>query len=288
MLTTGITLAPAEPAHIDELGRICYEAFKDISDAHGFPQDVPSVQAGRQMMGMLVSRPDYYGVTAIADGQIVGSNFLSLSDPVAGVGPITVDCAFQGRDIGRMLMKDVMRYASEHGIASVRLVQDAYNPKSISLYASLGFDTKHALAVMRPVAAAEADPTVRDATEADLDAMDSLCKRIYKVSRRNEVAAGIAHKFPVLVRVRDGRISAYLIPMFFGHGVGESEADMLALAQEGARRMPERTLIFAPLEEADLFRTFLAAGFRTVKMMNLMTMGPYEAPSRVWIPSVLY
>jgi len=59
------------------------------------------------------------------------------------------------------------------------------------------------------------------------------------------------------------------------------------LAQEGARRSPE-VLVFAPLTEADLFRMFLAAGFRTVKMMNLMTMGPYDPPSRVWIPSVMY
>jgi predicted N-acetyltransferase YhbS len=148
-----VTLTPARPEHIDELGRICYEAFKDISGAHGFPPDFPSVQIARQVMASLVERPDYYGVTAMDDGQIVWSNFMSLTDPVAGVGPITVDCAFQGRDIGRTLMSDVIRYAREHGIAMVRLVQDAYNTGSISLYASLGFETRHPLAVMRPAPA---------------------------------------------------------------------------------------------------------------------------------------
>lgn len=128
---------------------------------------------------------------------------------------------------------------------------------------------------------------MREAIEDDLDALDELSKRIYKVTRRGEVAAAIPHK-SVLVRERDGRICAYLIPHIFGHGVGESEEDLVTLAQEGARRAPEQTLVFAPLDEADLFRKFLAAGFRTVKMMNLMTMGPYEAPSRVWMPSVLY
>lgn len=284
--TTGVTLAPAQPAQIDELGRIVYEAFKDISSAHGFPPDFPSVHVARQAVGMMVSRPDFYGVAASLDGQIAGSNFLSLSDPVAGVGPITVDCAFQGRGIGRLLMSDVIRYANEHGIAMVRLVQDAYNTRSISLYAELGFDTRHALALMQ--ASPATDPSVRDAVNGDLDALEALCTRIYKVTRRGEVAAAIQHGFPVLARVRDGRIRAYLIPGVFGHGVGESEEDMLALAQEAAHRATQPPLVFAPLDEADLFRKFLAAGFRTVKMMNLMTVGPYEAPARVWMPSILY
>src|SRR6266404_4152815 len=122
---TDFTLTEAKPAHIDELGRICYEAFKDIADAHGFPPDFPNVQIARRVMAMMISRPDFYGVTAMLGDQLAGSNFLSLTDPVAGVGPITVDCAFQGRAIGRALMSDVVRYAREHGIEMVRLVQDA-------------------------------------------------------------------------------------------------------------------------------------------------------------------
>ncbi len=287
-MATAITLTRALPEHADELGRICYEAFKDVSDAHAFPSDVPSVQAGQGVIGMLISRQDVYGVAALVDGQVAGSNYLTLSDPVAGVGPITVDCAFQGRDIGRMLMRDVIREARERGIASVRLLQDAFNMQSISLYASLGFDTRHPVALVKPTPASAADPSVRDATERDLDEIESLCKRIYKVTRRGEVAGAIQAKLPVLVRTRDGRMCGYLIPLFFGHGVAESEDDILAMAQEGARRAPEQTLVFAPLDEAELFRKFLAVGSRTVKIMNLMTMGPYDPPSRVWIPSVMY
>jgi ribosomal protein S18 acetylase RimI-like enzyme len=286
--TADITLTRAEPAHVDELGRICYEAFKDICDAHRFPLDLPSAQAARQTIGMLVSRPDFYGVTAMTDGHIVGSNFISFSDPVGGVGPITVDCAFQGRAIGRTLMSDVIREAHKRGVSMVRLLQDAYNVHSISLYASLGFDTKHPIALMRPTPASSANPSVRDATANDLDAIGALSERIYKVTRRGEVAAALQGKLPVLVRVRDGRISAYLIPLFFGHGAGETEDDMLVLAQEGARRAPDQTLVFAPLDEGELFRKFLGARFRTIKMLNLMAMGPYETPSRVWMPSILY
>jgi len=94
-MSTSVELIPVKPEHAGELGRICYEAFKDIADRHAFPPDVPSVQAGRAIIGMLASRPDFYRVAAMVDGELAGSNYLSLMDEVAGVGPITVDCAFQ-------------------------------------------------------------------------------------------------------------------------------------------------------------------------------------------------
>src|SRR5690242_11904667 len=102
-LPAGVQLVAAERQHVGELGRICYEAFKDIADRHGFAPDFPSVQVARSVIGTLVERKDFYGVAAIVNGELAGSNFVSLTDPVAGVGPITVDCAFQGRDLGRAL-----------------------------------------------------------------------------------------------------------------------------------------------------------------------------------------
>ncbi len=37
-----VELVPARAEHVSELGRIAYEAFKDISDRHGFPTDFGS------------------------------------------------------------------------------------------------------------------------------------------------------------------------------------------------------------------------------------------------------
>jgi hypothetical protein len=76
------------------MGRICYEAFKNLHDRHHFPLDFPSAALARQVLGMMVSRSDFYSVVALLDGQVVGSNFLSLSDPVAGIGPVTVEPGF--------------------------------------------------------------------------------------------------------------------------------------------------------------------------------------------------
>jgi hypothetical protein len=55
--------------------------------------DFPSVQLARQVIGLVVTRPEFYGVAAMSTGELVGSNFLTVVDEVAGVGPIMVDPA---------------------------------------------------------------------------------------------------------------------------------------------------------------------------------------------------
>lgn len=286
---TAVELAVAKPEHVGELGRICYEAFKDITEKHGFRPDFPSAAAARQVIGLLVGREEFYGVAALVDGQPAGSNFLSLLDEVAGVGPITVEVPLQGQDIGRALMQDVIEYARRNQIRRVRLLQDAYNMASLSLYANLGFQVRDVVALMQPNPGVGRDPTVRAVTPDDLLAIERLGKRIYKASRRNEVALAIEAGFSPLLRERNGSISGYLIPGMLGHGVTESEEDALALIGEIAQRLPpEAAQFFCPLSEASFFRKVLQAGCRTIKVMNLMTMGPYESPDEVWMPSVQY
>ncbi len=284
-----VQLVEACPEHVGELGRICYEAFKDLADRHGFPPDFPSAHFARRVIGMLVARPDVYGVAALVNGEVAGSNYMSLTDPVAGVGPISVDCAFQGLDIGRKLMQAVIDHARAKNIQRVRLLQDGFNSLSVSLYASLGFEVKHPVGYLRLAPADAPDPSVRPVEEHDLDALDQLCRRNYKSSRRNELAAALRAGLLALTRLRDGRLTGYLIPGIFGHGVAESEDDAVAIARQAARLAPpEHAFCFCPLDQASLFRAFLAAGCRTAKVMNLMAMGPYEPPEAVWMPSILY
>jgi hypothetical protein len=186
-------------------------------------------------------------------------------------------------------MQAVIDYAREHNIPRVRLLQDSFNMASLSLYASLGFDTKHAVAYMRLAPASSADASVRPVEPSDLDALDALCRRNYRCSRKNELAAAVQAGLGALTRERDGRLTGYLIPGIFGHGVAETEEDAVAIAGQAARLGPPyRPYCFCPLDQGSLFRAFLATGARTVKVMNLMTIGPYEAPQPVWMPSVSY
>ena len=282
-----LELIPARPEHVDEMGRICYEAFKDIHDRHGFPTDFPSVAFTRMVMGGLVQREDCYVVAAMENGQLAGSNGLLIPDEVGGVGPVSVEVPAQGRGIGRALMQDVLAHAERSAIEMVRLMQDSFNMGSLSLYASLGFDTKDPIAMMQPVPVPCPDGSVRLVMESDLPAIEELSRRIYKISRRNEVASLMQPPFRPLLRERDGHVSGYFVLGMPGHGVAETEEDALVLVGEAATGVPaEFARCFCPLTEGSLYRKLLAAGARAIKVMNLMARGPYEPPEGVWMPSV--
>lgn len=269
------------------MGRICYEAFRSVQEGRQSILDWPSVNVARQILAMLVGRKDFYSVVALRDGRVVGSNFLSLMDRVAGVGPITVDPSLHGQGTGRALMQDVLKHAKRNRIARVRLFQDGFNADSLSLYASLGFKVREPAAVMQASPSMADDGVVRPATEADLERIDQLSKEIYKISRRNEVASALRYGFTTFVSERRGNVSGYLTAGTFGHGVAESEAEAVALVAEVGRLNPPG-LFFCPLRAHDLFRKLLDGGCRTIKVMNLMTVGPYEPPEPVWMPSVLF
>jgi GNAT superfamily N-acetyltransferase len=284
----GLELVPAKPEHISELGRICYEAFKDLADRHGFPTDFPSASFARMVTGSLVHSESVYAVTAMVDGQVAGSNFLSVHDEVGGVGPISVEVPLQGDGTGRALMVSVLDHARRSGLDKVRLMQDAFNVRSLALYASLGFDTRTPCAVMLPQPAEAADASIRSVTERDLGDIEDLSRRFYKVSRRNEVAGSLSGPSRPLLREGKGRIVGYFSLGMAGHGIAETNEDALALVQESSRGIPsEMARFFCPLTNASLYRSFLGAGCRNVKVMNLMTVGPYEEPEACWLPSVL-
>lgn len=281
------SLIPATPDHAEQLGHICYRAFDDVSRRHGFETDFESPAIAQMILSQLIGDESTHSVAAVADGTLVGSNFIRTSDEVGAIGPITIDPEAQGNGFGRALMEDALRHARENGIERVRLMQDSFNVHSLSLYASLGFDTKAAAALLEP--AALDVPEVRAAGPADMDAVERLSSEIYGVSRRREVESLSASPFRCFVYEKSGRVVAYFIPGMPGHGVGETE-EALALTVLGATSHvpPPFARAFCPLAEGALLRRFLEAGCRVRKVMNLMALGPYEEPKGPWLPSVGY
>jgi len=284
-----LKLIQPQPQHVPELARICFEAFKTIHGWHAFPPDIPDLQFANRIIGLFVTRKDFYGVAAKVANRLVGSNFLSCTDAVGGIGPLTVDPEFDGRGIGRALMNDVLAYAQRNGMKQVRLLQDAFNLKSFSLYASLGFDARTPVGMMDAKPAAAPDPTVRLVTAADLPAMEELSFRLYKCGRHGEVSLLLSLDLPAFLRVHEGKVSGYFIPGFLGHGVAETEADALALIGEAARHVPpELAVFFCPLTLGNFYRAVLKAGHRLRKIMTYMTLGPFEQPDGIWLPSIGY
>lgn len=290
---TTVKIVPAHQDHAGEIARICFEAFGTLQDRHGVARDFASADVASMVIGMMLSRPDVAGFTAIdgGSGRILGSNFLLFPDAVAGIGPITVDPTVQARGVGRELMLAVMNEAKQRKIAQVRLLQECINTTSLSLYTKLGFDWRDSCALMDPASATRAGHSfsgkIREMTEADLDAVEAISKRQYHASRRNEVAMAQAMHFPAFVIESGGRVVGYYLPGMLGHGFAETHGQLADLIVHGGKNSPEMFhRVLVPLSENDLHRELLERGCRTVKLMSYMTTGPFTAPVGAWVPCI--
>lgn len=277
------------PSDAEACGRIIYEAFDHVAACHGFPPDFPSTEAATKLAQNLISNPSAFSVVAEVDGLVVGSNFLAEGDDIRGVGPITVDPKRQGGGIGRRLMQAVLERAN--GAVGIRLLQDAFNMRSIALYASLGFEVREPVLVMtgKPPGSPPTGTAVRPMGEHDLEACDILCSRVHGVSRRTELADAVRFLAP-MVAERGGRITAYMTApgaWIANHGVAESESDMRVVIVGAASASPSVSFLL-PTRQTALFNWCLSQGMKAVKPMTLMTVGKYCQPDRPYLPSVFY
>jgi hypothetical protein len=283
-----VTLRRGKSEDAGICGAICYEAFKTISQTHGFPPDIPSAETAAGFLGWMLSQPHFYGVVAEVDGSIVGSNFLDERNPIYGIGPITVAPGMQNAAAGRVLMEDVMARGASHKAPGVRLVQAAFHNRSLSLYSKLGFEVREPLACMQGAALGLKLPgrRVRAANEADLQACNRLCNDVHGHDRAGELLDAIRQGTATVVEY-DGRITGYAtIVGFFGHAVGASNADLQALIGGASEFVGSGFLL--PSRNAELFRWCLGHGLRIVQPMTLMSHGLYNDPAGAFLPSITY
>jgi GNAT superfamily N-acetyltransferase len=288
-MSSSVTLREVQPGDAEACAQICFDAFAGIHDHHRFPRDFPALEAATGMLGAWISHPAVWGVVAVRDGRIVGSNFLDERDPVKGVGPITIAPEGQNAGVGRMLMEAVLERGQ--GARGIRLVQDGFHMRSLSLYSSLGFDVTASCVVVngKPRGGPIGGIEVRPLTEDDLDECAALCQQVHGFERTGALRDAL-QSFASVGALRDGRIIAYATTLTFwpmGHGVAEHEEDMQALLLGAAAQLDEPLALLVPLRSG-LFRWCLDEGLRGIKPMNVMARGEYQEPRGSWFPSVLY
>ena len=284
----GIILRPGKPEDAAACGQICYDAFRAINAAHNFPPDFPSPEVSIGLLSEMLAQPGFYMVVAERDGVIVGSNGVDERSVIAGVGPITVDPAAQNSGVGRQLMQHVIERAAARGCSGVRLVQAAFHNRSLSLYTKLGFDPREPLSCVQGAALHVTMPAraVRAATPGDLAACNRLCLRVHGHIRERELRDAIQRGMATVVE-HDGRITGYATALaFFGHAVGENNADLKALI--GAAPVFGGPGFLVPTRNADLLRWCLQHGLRITQPMTLMSMGLYNEPQGAFLPSIAY
>lgn len=283
-----LKLRSGTPEDAEICGRICYSAFKTISEAHGFTPDFPAPEIAVGLLKWMLTHREFYSVIAEIDGRIVGSNFLDERNNIAGVGPITVDPTVQNRAIGRRLMDAVHERAAQKNFAGVRLIQAGFHSRSLSLYAKLGYDVREHLACMQGNALGVSieGHDVRSANEADIENCNRLCREVHGHDRAGELRDAVAQGSATVVE-HDGRITGYgTVIGFFGHAVGESNKDLKALI--GAAREFAGPGFLLPTRNGDLFRWCLNNGLRVAQPMTLMSKGLYNEPAGAFLPSILY
>jgi len=282
------TLRPGRPEDAEACGVICFEAFRSISSEHNFPWDFPSAEIAIGLMKMLLAHRGMYSVVAERDGAVVGSNFLDERNLISGIGPISVGPTVQNRSIGRHLMLDVLERCAQREVPGVRLLQSAYHNRSLCLYTKLGFDTRETISKLDgpPLGITLAGYDVRPAMTSDLSACNALCRRIHGHDRAGELEDAIARGSARVV-MHVGQITAYCAEIaFFAHAVAETNTGLKALI--GAAPSFPGGGFLLPTRNGELFRWCLQNGLRLVHQLTLMTIGLYNEPAAVYLPSVLY
>jgi GNAT superfamily N-acetyltransferase len=287
--TEQVTLREVAPEDAEACARIVFEAFGAIHDHHRFQRDFPALEAAAGMMAAWIPHPNIWGVVAEKEGRIVGSNFLDERDPIRGVGPITVDPEGQNAGVGRKLMEAVLERGKD--ARGIRLLQDGFHMRSLSLYQSLGFDVTASCVLMTgtPSGGETGALDVRPLTETDIEECAELSKSVHGFERTGALRDSL-QAFTPYAALRDGRIVAYASTLTFwpmAHGVAEREEDMQALLSGAAALVDEPLALLVPLQSG-LFPWCLEQGLRAVKPMNVMVLGEYREPSGSWFPSVIY
>lgn len=283
-----ITLRLGKLEDAEQCGKICYSAFKEIAEYHHFSPDLPSPKVAVANFKKWLTYPGYYVVVAELDGRIIGSNVLDERSVIAGVGPLLVAPVVQNQTIGRQLMEAVLKRVAERGSPGVRLVQATYHSRSLCLYSKLGFEVRELLVNLfgQPLKKNRSGYIVRKATETDFSKCNALCFRIHGHDRKGELLEAIKSGTATVVE-RDNRLTAYATVLgFWGHAVAESNNDIKALIS-AADKLIEPGFIL-PTRNGELLRWCLAQGFRVREPLTLMSMGLYNEPQGVFLPSILY
>jgi predicted N-acetyltransferase YhbS len=280
-----ISIRPATPADAGACARVMFDAFESLATRHAFPIEPQSPEFTRMQLDSMLATDGIYALVAERDGDVLGSAFQDERGDIVGIGPVSVDPAVQG--VGRDLMECLLRRCTERDVRGVRLVQTAYNYRSFSLYAKLGFAVREPLSVFQgetPNAATGGD--VRLAGVDDLAQCDALCRRVHGHDRHGELSQWIGAGTARVVE-RAGEITGYATGCgYIFHAVGETDDDVIALL--GAAETIMGLGFLVPSRNTRLMTWCLDAGLRLVQQSTLMTIGFYGEPNGSWLPSIGY
>lgn len=288
----GLVVRPLTERDVDRAGDIDFVAFQELALRHGAAPTVTTPADCRSYLRHLLALDPDGGLVAELGDELVGVAWVRRRGPVATIGPVAVDPAFQGRGIGRALLERCLAVARPRA-AQVRLVQESFNVASLGLYLRLGFRVvcpllEVELPAGRPVPTGAAPPgvVVRRAGVQDRVRLVEADARMFGAARPQNVSL-LLERGEAVVAERGGVLVGY----GFGIGtrrrgyVGSAAGDAIEILIEliaavaaalAARGVPVRMLV--PATDAALVDGTLGLGFRVVKACHYMVHGAGTVP----------
>src|SRR4029077_10500368 len=108
-----LTIREASLADADSCGQIFYSAFEAIANQHNFPVEPGSPEFTNYKVGEMLESRGIFGIVAECDRTVVGSAFVDERASIVGIGPVTVDPAFQNAGVGGALMNSLLQREDE-------------------------------------------------------------------------------------------------------------------------------------------------------------------------------
>lgn len=133
--------------------KACKEDLPEILRLHSQPEmddgKVLSLAEAEQIFQRIAHYPDYDIYVAVHCDQIIGSFELLIMDnlghlgaPSAVIEDVVVEPEWQGRGIGKMMMKKALQICNERGCYKVTISSNLKRVRAHAFYESLGFE-KH-------------------------------------------------------------------------------------------------------------------------------------------------
>lgn len=276
---------------VPRVADIFRDAFNDIYKRRGFGPVVTDNAVGAVIADTYRDLDPGGCVVVTVDGEIAGSGFLHPRGITGGAGPITIAPAFQGLGAGRALMEEIVARSDAAGIASLRLIQDAFNEVAYALYAATGFAGREILlrASFRSRRLGRIPGDVRRAYRGDLARVRAIENDLLGIDRPQDHALllrlGEIFLVPdgMLVRIVRGNVTV------LGPLVAESLEGALALIAAGTTDLTPHSdvRLLVPARCDDLVRELIVNYKLEIhSLCTYMVRGRWSGARGYYVPTL--
>ena len=276
---------------LPRVAEIFRDAFNDIYKRRGFGPVVTDGSVGAVIADAYRDLDPAGCVVVTVDGEVAGSGFLHVRGRTAGAGPITIAPAYQGFGAGYALMEEICRRSDAAGVASLRLIQDAFNEVAFALYCRTGFVGREVLlrASFRSTRGGRAGAAVRRAYRGDLARLGEIERALLGIDRPQDHA--LLLRLGELFVAEDGLLARIVRGgvTVLGPLVAASLDSALELITAGTADLPANSdvRLLVPAGRDDLVRELFARRRLDVhSLCTYMVRGEFAGPRGYYIPTL--